>query len=75
MQPCFICSKPAESFRSLTQVSAPPSGPHDSVPICAQCQQDWSFSLIAIARSELAGLTALAKRKKQPDPRKNPHQP
>lgn len=74
MNPCFICATPTEGFRSLTQLTAPPAGPHDSVPLCPSCQNDWSFALISLVRLELAGLDALAKpSKNQPDPRRNNH--
>lgn len=74
MHPCFLCSQPATSFRSLTQLTAAPAGPHDAVPICAACQDDWSFSLLGITRIDLAGLTLLAKPKSAsppPNPRHN----
>jgi len=54
MTRCFLCARPTERLRSLTQVNANPSGPLDAVPICPSCQQDWSFSLMEILRSDLA---------------------
>lgn len=54
MTPCFLCAAPAGSLRSLTQLTAPPAGSHDAVPICADCQQAWSFSLHSLIRADLA---------------------
>jgi hypothetical protein len=53
MNPCFICRRPASSFRSLAHLTAPPCGPHDAVPICPCCQDHWSAALLAIVRADL----------------------
>ncbi len=75
MNPCFVCNTPTAGHRSLTQITAPPTGPHDAVPICAACHPDWSFALVGILRQDLAGLDVLANPKTDitTDPRKNNH--
>ena len=72
---CFICGGSATSVRSLTQLTTAPTGPHDAVPVCPACQEDWSFSLLSIVSTDLAGLHHLVKPPPSPapDPRHNNH--
>jgi hypothetical protein len=73
MNPCFLCNHPTPRLRSVSQLTAHPTGPRDAIAICEHCDADWSFSLVAIARSQLAGTTTPSPAKS--DPRNIPHNP
>lgn len=51
---CFLCQKPTHLARSLTQLTAAPATPNDSVPICRACNDDWTFSLLQNLNADLA---------------------
>ena len=53
MPKCFICLKPTIRERSLTQLTHPPTSRMDTVPICLECNDDWSTALIENIRSDL----------------------
>jgi hypothetical protein len=73
---CFVCGHAATRQRSLTQLSTPPTGMGDAVPLCCACDEDWTFALLSIVRLDLAGLNVLAHPKPNaPDPRRNHQNP
>lgn len=74
MTPCFLCAAPTGSLRSLTQLTAPPAGSHDAVPICADCQQAWSFSLHSLIRADLGDIQPLP-HPEPTDPRRRNNRP
>lgn len=52
---CFVCAiTTGLTLRSLTQLTAPPATREDAVAICMNCQDDWSFTLMAVARTNIA---------------------
>ena len=53
MPKCFICLKPTIRERSLTQLTHPPTSRMDTVPICLECNDDWSTALFENIRSDL----------------------
>lgn len=51
---CFVCAEPASAIRSITLLTAPPTGPGDLVAICNKCGPFLSSALLQCTLAELA---------------------
>lgn len=48
--PCFLCAVSTARMVSATLPNKPPQKPNDAVFLCASCQSDWNFALLAECR-------------------------
>lgn len=44
-QPCFICATFTRRLRSISRIDTAPDTVTDSVPICIECDDDWTFAV------------------------------
>ncbi len=43
--PCHVCSRSTSFRRSMTHLHGPPTVHTDIVPICSDCDQDWTKAI------------------------------
>lgn len=48
LPPCYVCHRPTGRIVSITlPYPMQPLGPHDLVPVCHGCREDWQIAVLA----------------------------
>lgn len=50
--PCHVCRKPTSYRRSMTHLDGPPTIATDLVPICGECDEDWTKAVFISLRPQ-----------------------